>query len=113
MVAKQVADLITFGRLLLGFLLAWLGIKWGGKGLIAALWILILNWTTDFFDGRIARRSSVYYHTWIGDHDLEVDMLVSVGLLLIVATWPLFPQTVIPNFLEGLREFWSTRPKPD
>jgi hypothetical protein len=32
-------------------------------------------------DGRIARRSRVQYRTWIGDHDLEVDMTVSLGLL--------------------------------
>ena len=33
-------------------------------------------------DGPIARRSRVYYHTWIGDHDLQIDMTVSVGLLI-------------------------------
>jgi len=33
-------------------------------------------------DGPISRRSRVIYHTWIGDHDLQVDMAVSVGLLL-------------------------------
>jgi hypothetical protein len=33
-------------------------------------------------DGRIARRSRVQYRTWIGDHDLEVDMTVSIGLLV-------------------------------
>ena len=131
-------------------------------------------------DGRVAQRSRVYYHTWIGDRDLEVDMLVSVGLMVymaisvylnhwmafvyvlvwgliflhqglvpalgmlfqapiygwfivvsmvhaleygrflllwilvvLVVTWPLFPQTVIPNFLDGLRDLWSTRLKTD
>ena len=178
MVAKQVADLITFARLLIGFLLVWIGMKWGAKGLVSAVWLIILNWTGDLFDGRIARRSRVFYHTWIGDRDLEVDMLVSAGLLFYMAasgylnpwlalvygllwglffwyqgiirslgmlfqapiygwfivvcmlqapeygrlllmwiiivvfgTWPLFPQTVIPGFLDGLREIWSTSRK--
>ena len=125
----------------------------------------------DALDGPIARRSRVKYQTWIGEHDLEVDMTVSVGLLaylllagyvgvwvavgyllcwgvgfwrygsiprsygmlfqtpiyawfayiairdvpetawmipvfivvVIVLTWPRFPQMVIPGFLAGLR----------
>jgi hypothetical protein len=42
---------------------------------------MILDRCGDILDGPIARRSRVYYHTWIGDHDLEVDIFVSVGLL--------------------------------
>ncbi len=43
---------------------------------------MIANWTGDLLDGRIARRSRMVDHTWIGDHDLEVDMAVSTGLLV-------------------------------
>ena len=42
---------------------------------------MIAAWTGDILDGKIARREKDYYHTWIGDHDLEVDMAVSAGLL--------------------------------
>jgi len=82
LVGKQVADLITTLRALLSFWLAWLGITQGESSLATVVWVMILNWTGDSLDGMLARRSSRKYHTWIGDHDLEVDILVSVGLLL-------------------------------
>ena len=43
---------------------------------------MIADWCGDMVDGPIARRSRVHYHTWIGDHDLQIDMTVSVGLLI-------------------------------
>ena len=81
LVAKQVADLITWGRVVLAFGLAWLGLARGAEALPLAVWFMIAYWTGDCLDGVIARRSRVYYHTWVGDHDLEVDMIVSGGLL--------------------------------
>jgi cardiolipin synthase (CMP-forming) len=82
LVAKQVADLITFARGMLAFWLVWLGFTQGDQALVLVVWIMILDWMGDSIDGPIARRSSVYYHTWIGDHDLEVDITVSAGLLI-------------------------------
>ena len=170
MIAKQLADLITFLRLSLLLILPWLAIIYSGGSLPWAGVILALNWTGDSLDGRLARRSGMPFHTWIGDHDLEVDMSVSLGMLIflvicgfartvpvmlyagswavyfrargvprsmgmlcqapvyawfigitlreaplvgwgliawilvaLVATWPRFPQEVIPDFLAGLR----------
>ena len=80
-VAKQVADFITTLRALLVVILPWLGLTQGKAGLPLAVWLMIADWTADSVDGSIARRSHPYHHTWIGDHDLEVDMLVSLGLL--------------------------------
>ena len=82
LVGKQVADLITTSRALFAFWLPWLGLAQGESCLTTVVWMLILNWTGDALDGALARRSSRKYHTWIGDHDLEVDILVSFGLLL-------------------------------
>jgi len=81
-VAKQVADLITSARVLIAVCLVWLGIVRGGAGLPLVAWMMIADWFGDMVDGRIARRSRVQYRTWIGDHDLEVDIAVSVGLLV-------------------------------
>jgi len=80
-VAKQVADLITSARVLIAVCLVGVGIVQGAAGLSLAAWMMIVDWTGDMVDGRIARRSRVQYRTWIGDHDLEVDMAVSIGLL--------------------------------
>ena len=81
LVAKQVADLITWGRIALAFGLAWLGWAHGADVLPLVVWLMIADWTGDCLDGAIARRSRVHYHTWVGDHDLEADMIVSGGLL--------------------------------
>src|SRR3989304_1760435 len=82
LVAKQVADLITFARGMLAFYLAWLGATLSEHGLPIAVWAMIINWTGDSVDGALARHSRRQYHTWIGDHDLQIDMLVSFGLLI-------------------------------
>ncbi len=81
-VAKQVADLITYVRALIAVYLVWIGIVRGADSLTLIAWVMIANWIGDILDGRIARRSRVQYHTWIGDKDLEVDMTVSTGLLI-------------------------------
>jgi phosphatidylglycerophosphate synthase len=81
-VAKQIADLFTFIRALLCPTLILLGLLKGAEGLPLAIATMIISWTSDALDGPIARRSRVKYHTWLGDHDLEVDILVSVGLMV-------------------------------
>jgi cardiolipin synthase len=82
LVAKQVADLITITRGLLFIFFPWVGITYGAAGLPLAALTMICAWASDAIDGILARRSSRIFHTWIGDHDLEVDMLVSIGLLI-------------------------------
>lgn len=82
LVAKQVADFFTFVRVLLSPTLILIGILEGSDGLPLAIGALIASWTSDALDGPIARRSRVKYHTWLGDHDLEVDMAVSIGLMI-------------------------------
>lgn len=84
--AKQVADFVTMFRAFLGFSLVWLGLSEGAGSLQKGVLIMIAAWTGDVFDGKIARRSQQYYHTWIGDHDLEIDMTVSCGLLVYLVT---------------------------
>ena len=81
-VAKQVADFITLTRALLFVCFALLGLSRGAEGLPWAAILLAYSWTSDILDGAIARRSSRYYHSWLGDHDLEVDISVSVGVLI-------------------------------
>lgn len=82
MVAKRVADLITFTRGLIAVVLVWVGFEFGATGLSLAAWLMLADWVGDMSDGRIARLSRVQHHTWIGDHDLHVDMTVSIGLLV-------------------------------
>lgn len=78
---KQLADFITWSRALLAAIFVWLGFSRGEEALPAVVVLMIANWTGDSVDGVLARRSPVPVHTWIGDHDLEVDMVISCGLL--------------------------------
>lgn len=82
LVAKQVADIVSIARGLLAFLFLWLGVTQRAGALPVCCWLLILAWTADALDGPIARRSRILYHTWVGDHDLQIDIMVSFGLLL-------------------------------
>lgn len=81
LVAKQVADLLTWFRVFLCFALLWLGGTQGEIGLPIAIAMLIASWTSDSLDGPIARRSRIRYQTWVGDHDLEIDMAVGASVL--------------------------------
>jgi cardiolipin synthase len=81
-VAKQVADLLTLSRLALLLVYTWVGLVLGAPGLPLAGLLLVYSWTTDILDGPLARRSRRYYPSWLGDHDLEVDMAVATGVML-------------------------------
>ena len=94
LVAKQVADLLTITRVAIAFAYVYLGIARGASGLYWTIWLLLLSWTTDVLDGLLARRSRVQYHTWLGDHDLEVDIFISAGLLVYMLLSKYVPYTV-------------------
>ncbi len=82
LVSKQIADVLTGVRVIMSIYIAWLGITQGEATLPLAIWLLFASWTSDAFDGPLARRSSRRYQTWIGDHDLEVDIGFSAGLVV-------------------------------
>ena len=85
--AKLVADLITAGRGLLGFIMIWLGFTQGELALPIVAALMLLDWTGDFVDGGIARRSRHPRRTWIGDSDIYVDAFMSLclGIYLVSA----------------------------
>jgi len=85
--AKLVADFITAGRGLLGFVIIWLGFTQGADALPAVVTLMLLDWTGDFVDGGIARRSGNPRRTWIGSSDIYVDAFMSIclGIYLIDA----------------------------
>jgi phosphatidylglycerophosphate synthase len=102
-VAKQVADVLTLLRVILALFLAWLGFTQGDIAVPLAAWLLVASWTSDSLDGPLARRSRVRYHTWIGDHDLEIDMMVAGGLLIFMTAAGFVDPIVAALYLL----FWS------
>ena len=84
-VSKQVADFLTGLRGLIAVTLAWVGLTRGIDGLPLAAWLLLIAWVTDGLDGPLARRSRRQYRSWLGEHDLQIDMAVSGGLFIYLA----------------------------
>ena len=82
---KTVADILTATRFFLGLYLVWLGFHGGPEVLVAATLILIAAWASDVLDGPLARRDPRGIQTWIGDHDLEADMTVALGIWIYLA----------------------------
>lgn len=78
---KTLADTLTLSRVLLGLLILWSGISGGREALSLAAWLLIVAWLTDLLDGALARRDRSGRQTWVGEHDLQADMSVSLGVL--------------------------------
>ena len=78
--AKTVADLITATRGLFGLVMIWLGLTQGESTLPTVVVLMLLDWTGDFVDGGIAKRSRRPRRTFIGDSDLYIDLFVSLGL---------------------------------
>ena len=83
--AKLIADFITAARGSLGFVIIWLGLTQGADALPIVVLLMILDWTGDFVDGGIARRSRNPRRTWIGDSDIYVDTFMSISSVYILS----------------------------
>lgn len=83
-IVKRLADLLTASRVAIAAALLWLSRLAAADLLAVAAVLLLTAWITDTLDGPLARRSGGA-STWIGDHDLEIDVLVSLGVLAYLA----------------------------
>lgn len=77
---KPMADLLTVSRAFLGLCLAGLGLVHGAEALPTAVLTVILSWLTDLLDGPLARHDPDPRITWVGEHDAEADLAVSLGV---------------------------------
>jgi len=97
--AKAIADTLTATRFLIAIWIAWMGLVGGRDALPTAVIALILAWATDVLDGPIARRDPNRRQTWIGDHDLAVDVTVACGVLIYLTTAGFLPLPVSVGYL--------------
>ena len=85
-------DLLTASRALIA--LAILGlIPAGPEALPSVTLLLLLGWTTDMMDGRLARRLEKH-QTWIGDHEFHFDMLMVLASAIYLVMAGLVPAQV-------------------
>ena len=179
MSTKVIADILTASRFGSAWVLLWIGTSKGAEGLPLAVIILVIAWITDVLDGPLARREPSRAQTWVGEHDLEIDIAVSLGVMtylvfsnylsawlavsyvvlcalvlwryrslelawavqappyggmlyialchapiygllmlaylviILVATWPRFPQVTLPQFFSAMRSLQKTEISPE
>jgi len=76
---QRLPDLLTVTRGFIALAMVALGFV-GREALTAVVVLMMIGWTTDIFDGRVARRIQKP-STWIGDHEFTFDMLMVLGSL--------------------------------
>jgi phosphatidylglycerophosphate synthase len=82
---KRIADVLTLSRLPIAVAVFVLGAVYGEAALGIGLALVLVGWTTDIFDGRLARSDPNGTHTAIGDADMAIDLVLDVaGFYLIV-----------------------------
>lgn len=109
-VTKRIADIITWIRVSIVFIIIGLGLTQGKSAIPAIAVLMIFNWTTDSIDGPLARRKAHARQTWIGARDLEVDMLVSASTLAYLVLADLLSwQLALLYTLLWMAYFWRKR----
>jgi phosphatidylglycerophosphate synthase len=90
---KFLADALTALRLVLAMLIGWIALtRHDPLGFRTLVWLTIVAFTTDWLDGPIARRVKGARQTWLGYHDFEVDLTVTIALTITLfqyqLVWP-------------------------
>lgn len=81
-------DCLTWSRLLLGLMIGLAGPLFGRKGMELVTILLLVGWTTDILDGRLARSAQVHYgrlENWTGRNEIRFDSIMLVGALTYLA----------------------------
>lgn len=92
---ERLPDWLTASRVLVALAILAL-IPAGPKALAAVAGLLLLGWTTDMVDGRLARRLEKG-PTWLGEHDFQIDMLmVLASAVFLTATGLVPPEVGVP-----------------
>lgn len=71
---KTAADGLTALRFAIAFFIIVVGFLEGKDGIGAVVLATLIGWTSDVFDGILARRSRITGRTWLGENDFTADM---------------------------------------
>lgn len=99
---KRVADILTATRLVLAVAIIFVAVFAGQKrtGLMDTVLLLVLvGWTSDMFDGRLARKDTTDTKTFIGEADLAVDLILDVAALFFFAAAGFVPWIWVAGYL--------------
>ncbi len=112
---KTIPDWLTATRAVTALAILGLTLR-GPSALRAVAFLLLIGWTTDMADGRLARRWEKD-PTWIGEHEFHIDMLMVVSsavYLIASGLVPAIPGTVylLAAALVSLAVFWYSEEYP-
>jgi phosphatidylglycerophosphate synthase len=97
---KKLADLLTGLRFILAALIAYTAWTSAPEGAIGTMVLLtLLAWTSDVLDGPLARAAPDHRPTWLGTHDLEVDLSLALALAGALAAWRGAPAALIAGVI--------------
>lgn len=97
---ELIPDWLTAGRGLAALAILGLAVL-GPSALRAVAFLLLLGWTTDIADGRLARRWEKD-PTWIGEHEFHIDMMmVLASTLYLILTRLVSPLPTMAYLVAG------------
>ncbi len=96
---KGIPDWLTASRILIAVAIVAL-IPVGPEALDAVAGLLLLGWTTDMVDGRLARRFEKGT-TWLGEHDFQIDMIMVLASAVFLTATGLVPLAVGVSYMAG------------
>lgn len=79
MARERIPDFLTFSRLPLGVIIALQGLA-GRRQAGTVMLLLLLGWSLDFLDGRLARKYKGE-PGWIGEYEILFDLVLCLGSL--------------------------------
>ncbi len=89
---ERIPDWLTASRVLIALAILAL-IPFGPRALNAVAGLLLLGWTTDMVDGRLARRFEKG-PSWLGEHDFQIDMVMVLASAIFLTATGLVPAEV-------------------
>ncbi len=99
--ARHFADLLTGLRALIALSLPIIGFSRGASALPLVVYLVLIGWISDYFDGVIARRGDAIGESALGKRDLEIDVLVSLGLLIYLTLASFLPFIIALFYVLG------------
>jgi phosphatidylglycerophosphate synthase len=112
-ILTRIPDLLTLSRAGLGFALAGTAVIGDSVTIWRDVWLLVLAWTTDIFDGHLARAFRVSGKSWLGSKDVFIDMFFSTTVLFYLTVTGLLPAVLALVYLAvwaGLFLKWGFLP---
>ena len=96
---QRIPDWLTASRVLIALAILAL-IPVGPEALGAVASLLLLGWTTDMVDGRLARRYEKG-PSWLGEHDFQIDMIMVLASAIFLTATGLVPAEVGVPYICG------------